>query len=984
VVTGGVGVPCGEDRDAGLEVTTRFDNAGRLIMERRHGNADGSSRHSSNAKRLGHPIIPEQQMRPLGLVRRLASFSQVTPATPAQLRPLPLQSTVLFGVLLAIEVLSLPPPPGGPASSGIGAVPAEIGAIVWSIRDERVRELLACNDGASKYSDMDGFICVGPAPAGLGESVSVQEVGSEVELFDALVALFRAADPAVVLGYDLFHGSLGLLLERAQALGLRSLKRRIARAASGDADDGPHATEQDEDAIASQVPGEAGQRAPQRRLFPPELLGGGIELPGRLVLNVSRILRSDAKLTSSSVQTAAKELLGETVPLHPPEVLAQWWRGGGVRGRFEALRSVLRHVSRSFRFLDELNVLPRAAETARMLGLDVLSVLSRGSQYRVEGLLTRAAHRDRLLLMSPSKTQVASQRGAECIPLVMEPRSGFYFDPVLVLDFQSLYPSIVIAYNICFSTCVGRLGDAHDCVKLGVLEDYRRPQALHPESLSVLPSEAVFVKRRKKCGVLTRMLHEILQTRIMVKRALKQVQGDCEGGGDIEARARLLDARQFGLKMIANVTYGYTSASFSGRMPCVEVADAIVQTARRTLERAVRWVEREVPGAEVVYGDTDSLFVHLPGRSKAEAFAEGSRIAREVTKQNPRPVELKFDKVYLPSCLVSKKRYVGRAWQSPTDTSPLFDAKGIETVRRDQCAATQRIMRGALEAFFDSGGDLSCVKRYLQEHAARMRSGRFALQDFIFYSELRPQEDYRGAGPLAAQAVRRSGKPWPSPGERVAFVVAEGPPGSRLRDHAVPPGDVTGGRPITGEVDAGAASLYLDVEYYLKKQIAPTLHRLFALVRGPDGEPGYADVRQWLSEGPRLRRRDVAAGPHAAMMRSFARSCGTCVACGGPASAAVAGTRPVLGNARRSPPLCMECSSGQAVPRLTETTWRRQLWEARLQRCMELCLHCSGSAEASSGCRSIHCDVFFRKVNAQVQLSTLGGLPEWPATLNDW
>lgn len=44
----------------------------------------------------------------------------------------------------------------------------------------------------------------------------------------------------------------------------------------------------------------------------------------------------------------------------------------------------------------------------------------------------------------------------ECIALVLEPESKFYENPVLVLDFQSLYPSMVIAYNYCFSTCLGR------------------------------------------------------------------------------------------------------------------------------------------------------------------------------------------------------------------------------------------------------------------------------------------------------------------------------------------------------------------------------------------------------------------------------------------------------------------------------------------------------------------------------------------------
>lgn len=52
-----------------------------------------------------------------------------------------------------------------------------------------------------------------------------------------------------------------------------------------------------------------------------------------------------------------------------------------------------------------------------------------------------------------------------------------------------------------------------------------------------------------------------------------------------QARKRILDARQLGLKYIANVTYGYTGATFSGRMPAVEIADSIVQSGRETLEK---------------------------------------------------------------------------------------------------------------------------------------------------------------------------------------------------------------------------------------------------------------------------------------------------------------------------------------------------------------------------------------------------------------
>lgn len=108
----------------------------------------------------------------------------------------------------------------------------------------------------------------------------------------------------------------------------------------------------------------------------------------------------------------------------------------------------------------------------------------------------------------------------------------------------------------------------------------------------------------------------------------------------------MLDARQMGLKLIANVTYGYTAANFSGRMPCVEIADSIVRKGRETLERAIELVNSTPEwGGRVVYGDTDSLFVLLKGASKKEAFRIGKEITDRVTRDNPTPVKLKFEKV---------------------------------------------------------------------------------------------------------------------------------------------------------------------------------------------------------------------------------------------------------------------------------------------------------------------------------------------------
>ena len=169
--------------------------------------------------------------------------------------------------------------------------------------------------------------------------------------------------------------------------------------------------------------------------------------------------------------------------------------------------------------------------------------------------------------------------------------------------------------------------------------------------INISPCGVVFVKPKIREGILPRMLKEILDTRQMVKQSMKLHKSN-------SALQRILHSRQLGLKLMANVTYGYTAANFSGRMPAVEVGDSVVAKGRETLERAIKLVEaNEKWNVRVVYGDTDSMFVLVPGRNREEAFHIGEEIAEAVTKQNPQPVKLKLEKVYQPCILQVHIRY---------------------------------------------------------------------------------------------------------------------------------------------------------------------------------------------------------------------------------------------------------------------------------------------------------------------------------------
>ncbi len=164
---------------------------------------------------------------------------------------------------------------------------------------------------------------------------------------------------------------------------------------------------------------------------------------------------------------------------------------------------------------------------------------------------------------------------------------------------------------------------------------------------------------------------------------------------------------------------------------CVSLLNSsTVQCGRSTLEWTIQEVESNPRwNAKVVYGDTDSVFVHLKGRTKSEAFLIGAEIANEITRKSPMDVLLKMEKVYLPCVLVSKKRYVGFSYEDSkpgSSENPHFDAKGIEVVRRDQCTATVKIQEKALRILFQTK-DLSLVKEYLYNQVINKSDNLFSF-----------------------------------------------------------------------------------------------------------------------------------------------------------------------------------------------------------------------------------------------------------------
>lgn len=129
--------------------------------------------------------------------------------------------------------------------------------------------------------------------------------------------------------------------------------------------------------------------------------------------------------------------------------------------------------------------------------------------------------------------------------------------------------------------------------------------------------------------------------------------------------------------------------------------------------------------------------MHLRGRTREEAFRIGQEISEFITAKSPAEVVLKFEKVYFPSVLVTKKRYVGYMYETIAQKQAHFEAKGIEVVRRDQCPATVKMQEKVLRMLFETK-DMSAVRNYLAAEWNKMMQGgdKLLLKDFIFSKEV--------------------------------------------------------------------------------------------------------------------------------------------------------------------------------------------------------------------------------------------------------
>ncbi|XP_071028760.1 DNA polymerase delta catalytic subunit-like [Oncorhynchus clarkii lewisi] len=641
-----------------------------------------------------------------------------------------------------------------------------------------------------------------------------------------------------------------------------------------------------------------------------------LNMEGRVQFDLLQVLLRDYKLRSYTLNAVSFHFLQEQKEDVQHSIITDLQNGNEQTRRRLAVYC-LKDAYLPLRLLQKLMCVINYMEMARVTGVPLTYLLSRGQQIKVVSQLLRQAMKQGLVMPVVKPEGGEDYTGAT----VIEPEKGYYSVPIATLDFSSLYPSIMMAHNLCYTTLLQK-GSAE---KLG----------LTPEDFIKTPTGDLFVKSSVRKGLLPDILEDLLSARKKAKAELKKETDPF--------KKQVLDGRQLALKISANSVYGFTGAQV-GKLPCLEISQSVTGFGRQMIEQTKQLVESKYTiangyqaDAKVIYGDTDSVMVKLGVDTVSRAMEVGREAAEWVSSHFTPPIKLEFEKVYYPYLLINKKRYAGLYFSSSADTHDKMDCKGIETVRRDNCTLVANLINSCLQTILidrDPQGAVAHAKEVISD----LLCNRIDISQLVITKELtRTAQEYAAKQAhveLAERMKKRDAGSAPQLGDRVPYVIIKAAKGVAAYMKSEDP------------IYVLENNIPIDTQYYLEQQLSKPLLRIFEPILGE------SKAESVLLKGDHTRCKTVLTSRVGGLM-AFATKRSACIGC-----------RAVL---KDDAAVCDFCKKKESELYQKEIFHLSTL-EERFSRLWTQCQRCQGSLHEDVLCTSRDCPIFYMRKKVQKDL----------------
>ncbi|HUV03339.1 MAG TPA: DNA-directed DNA polymerase [Desulfobacteria bacterium] len=533
-----------------------------------------------------------------------------------------------------------------------------------------------------------------------------------------------------------------------------------------------------------------------------------VNIVGRLNVDLFKLAKRDLGAVKVKTLENVAEFLGvlrkdDRVNLSPREINECWFDTSARESLYEYAKD---DAVSTLGIAEKM--LPLQIELSKMIGypLDELAKMGRGRQ--VEAFLSAEAFKREELV--PSKTGGEKTfEGAFVLP----PERGLHED-VIDLDFSSMYPTIMISFNVSPDTFVESPGSEDDV--------YRAPEVGH-------------AFRKTPDGFFKRIMSDLITRRGALKTEMKTHDKNSDA-------YRVLDIQQQSIKILTNSFYGYTGwsgAKFYKR----ECAEATTAWGRHFIKRTVQMAEDF--GLKVIYGDTDSIFVKLPseldveGDRKTELLKKAREASKRISEELPLNLALEdfFKSVFFTG---KKKRYAAL-----TDSGEIV-VRGLEVRRGDWCELAKEVQTKVIELILKEK-DPEKAMRYVKSVLKNLKEGRIPVDKLTIHKTLtRKISSYetKQAHVIAAERALAAHISY-EVGSKIPYVIIKG--GGKTSDRAFPVDLIE--RSEGNEIYAEGRKYAIDIAYYIQHQIIPVAHRVLQLF-GYDissfEEGGQKTLGQWF------------------------------------------------------------------------------------------------------------------------------------------
>ena len=490
------------------------------------------------------------------------------------------------------------------------------------------------------------------------EGIIIETYDSEKELIEGWVKFILSTDPDILIQYNGYGFDWKYLIARAKVLGIEYILENLSRITEKPAI-------KQEDQLNTSAYGD------NTMVY--------LKMYGITQFDMMFIIKKEHKLESYKLNSVAEHFTGDKKDDLSPSDLFNY-----NTSTKDKIALVVKYCAQDTWLLIDLILKLRII--TNMIGMANITMVPmqyielRGQQIRVHTQIAYETKKEGYLIPAvdykPKDDTDEDEKFTGAT--VLDAKPGAHFEPIAGLDFASLYPSIMIAHNYDYATIVEDNSEFDNLPGIEYFDMNWDEDDTDADGNEIKRNVNVrFVQNRT--GIMPKILDRLWKERKAIRKQMKGLKD--------ENLYAVLNGVQLAIKVSMNSIYGFTGAKY-GRLPNKKIAAAVTACGRGMIAHSKKCAE-EWYDCEVVYGDTDSIYVKFNSDLKGQdhmdyVFKVAPECSDRISETFKKPIELEFEKVMYPFILFSKKRYASLFWTNPKSFD-YIDYKGIQVVRRDNC-----------------------------------------------------------------------------------------------------------------------------------------------------------------------------------------------------------------------------------------------------------------------------------------------------------